>query len=211
MKKSKKYLVLVLCFSLFFSMVLTPNGASVKAKEHTEGETTGLSLLEEDIEVVELEQFEIELINEALKEHLENEESEISVAIAVPAGIGSFIATIKVIGIGTIVIYTGGIVIGKAVAKSGSKLYNSVKSYVSPYVIGFTIPKSLRKNGNTVDLGKFKDKHGNTPLNKNSGTFNNGKWSVEKDTAGHGGRKWKVKNNGKRKASLDGKGKIIAD
>lgn len=67
-------------------------------------------------------------------------------------------------------------------------------------IIGFSIPKKLRKDGNTVDLGKFKDKNGNTPVNKNSGTFTNGRWSIDKDTAGHGGRKWKIKNNGKRVA-----------
>lgn len=47
-------------------------------------------------------------------------------------------------------------------------------------------------------------------LNKNSGTFNNGRWSVEKDTAGHGGRKWKLKKDGKRVGSLDENGKVLS-
>ena len=61
-----------------------------------------------------------------------------------------------------------------------------------------------------VDLGRFKDKHGNTPLNKNSGTFKNGRHTIEKDNAGHGGRKWKLKKDGKRIASLDSEGNIIS-
>lgn len=61
-----------------------------------------------------------------------------------------------------------------------------------------------------VDLGRFKDKHGNTPLNKNSGTFKDGRYTVEKDNAGHGGRKWKLKKDGKRIGSLDSEGNIIA-
>lgn len=54
-------------------------------------------------------------------------------------------------------------------------------------------------------MGNF----GNTPINKNSGTFTNGEWSIDKDVVGHGGRKWKIKKNGKVKASLDGNGKIL--
>ncbi|WP_044747356.1 hypothetical protein [Bacillus alveayuensis] len=60
-----------------------------------------------------------------------------------------------------------------------------------------------------MKLGSFKDKHGNTPLTKNSGTFKNGKWS-EKETAGHGGRVWKLKKDGKRIASLDKNGKVLS-
>ncbi|CAM3495642.1 hypothetical protein STPL106120_09900 [Streptococcus pluranimalium] len=62
-----------------------------------------------------------------------------------------------------------------------------------------------------VELGTFKDKHGNTPLNKNSGTFKNGRYTVEKDTAQHGGRRWKLKKDGRRIGSLDKDGNIIAD
>ncbi|MDG3142427.1 LysM peptidoglycan-binding domain-containing protein [Streptococcus suis] len=62
-----------------------------------------------------------------------------------------------------------------------------------------------------VDLGRFKDKHGNTPLNKNSGTFKDGRQTIEKDTAQHGGRRWKLKQDGHRIGSLDKDGNIIAD
>lgn len=37
-----------------------------------------------------------------------------------------------------------------------------------------------------------------------------GGWQIDKDNAGHGGRKWKLKDpSGNRKASLDENGKIL--
>ncbi|WP_035295375.1 hypothetical protein [Brevibacillus thermoruber] len=79
-----------------------------------------------------------------------------------------------------------------------------------------SLPKDLKKDDWTVDLGKFKDKYGNTPLTKNAGEFKYGKWSVEKDTAGHIGwngnpKKWKLKKDGKRKASLDKDGVVLGE
>lgn len=76
------------------------------------------------------------------------------------------------------------------------------------------IPKKLKKSDDVVDLGKFKDKYGNTPVTKNSGEFKNGEWSIDKDTAGHTGydgtvKKWKIKKNGNRIGSLNKDGKVI--
>lgn len=83
------------------------------------------------------------------------------------------------------------------------------------------IPKSLKNGDMSVDLGKFKDKHGNTPLKKSGGTFQNGDWTLEPDTAGHLGyngekKVWKLKNPRKnnskgRVASLDKYGNVIGD
>ncbi|MCY8590185.1 MULTISPECIES: hypothetical protein [Bacillus] len=77
-----------------------------------------------------------------------------------------------------------------------------------------SVPKKLKKSHDVVDLKKFKDKKGNTPVTKNSGTFKNGDWSIVKDTAGHIGydgskKKWKLYKGKNRKASLNGSGKII--
>lgn len=126
------------------------------------------------------------------------------------AVLGAYIATISIAGIGTVAIYAGGVIVAGVVAYAGWTLYNKVAAYVEPYIIGASIPKHLRKDGNTVDLGKFKDKYGNTPLKKSSGTFKNGEWVIEKDTAGHGGRKWKIKKGTKRIGSLDGSGNILS-
>ncbi|MGX7775703.1 hypothetical protein ACVV62_00765 [Streptococcus pluranimalium] len=48
-------------------------------------------------------------------------------------------------------------------------------------------------------------------IQKISGTFKNGRYTVEKDTAQHGGRRWKLKKDGRRIGSLDKDGNIIAD
>jgi len=76
------------------------------------------------------------------------------------------------------------------------------------------IPKKLKKSDDVVDLDKFKDKYGNTPKTKSSGTFKNGEWTIDRDTAGHIGydgsiKKWKIKKNGNRKGSLNKNGKVI--
>lgn len=118
-------------------------------------------------------------------------------------------------GVGQVALLaTGGIVIGGVTIAAGSWLYKTIsKFFNNPKNViasNYGIPKSLLNSNGDVKLGSFKDKHGNTPLNKSSGTFKNGKWSVDKDTAGHGGRAWKLKKDNKRKASLDKNGKVLS-
>lgn len=75
-----------------------------------------------------------------------------------------------------------------------------------------SIPDKLKKKNGHIDLGKFKDKHGNTPKTKSSGTFKSTKdsaWTVDKDTGGHGGRRWKINKHGHRVGSLDKNGKVL--
>lgn len=223
-----------MCFTLFFSTIASEK-QYVKAEELEEPnlieveqtdlesiiedslllENETIELSDEDFQLLfeEIEAPQVDEFGRVIKPLIPNSTQPIGYTVDATAvrGLGQYITVLKIIGIGTVAIYTGGIIIKGKVAKAGTRLYNSVKYYVYPYILGATIPRSLRKDGNTVDLGKFRDKYGNTPLNKNSGSFNNGNWSVEKDTAGHGGRKWKIKKSGKRKASLDGAGNIIAD
>lgn len=75
------------------------------------------------------------------------------------------------------------------------------------------LPSRIKKSNGEVDLGQFKDKNGRTPLNKNAGTFKSTKdsaYTVEKDTAGHGGRALKLFKNGKRIASLSNTGRVLS-
>lgn len=105
-------------------------------------------------------------------------------------------------GIGEVALLaTGALLIGGIIYYAGSWLYDKVM----PYIIGFSIPSRLKKDGKTVDLGKFNKKvRGRTAYEEDGG------WTIEKDTAGHGGRKWKLKKpNGDRVASLDEDGKIL--
>lgn len=71
--------------------------------------------------------------------------------------------------------------------------------------IGAGIPKRLRKKNGDVNLGKFKNKvKGKTSYKEEGG------WAIDKDTAGHGGRKWKLKDKkGDRIASLGKNGEVL--
>ena len=70
------------------------------------------------------------------------------------------------------------------------------------------IPRKLLKDNNTVDLDKFTQKVRGTRSYKDPKTG----WTIDKDTAGHGGRAWKLKDKqGNRIASLAEDGKILAD
>lgn len=94
---------------------------------------------------------------------------------------------------------TGAVVLAGATIYAGHWAWNKISDYLNApkwsVAQTYGIDHGLLTYWGNVDLGKFKDKHGNTPLNKNSGTFKNGRYEVEKDTAKHGGRKWKLKKN----------------
>ena len=63
----------------------------------------------------------------------------------------------------------------------------------------------MKDGDGNVDLGKF----GQNVKGKNAKKEEGG-WEIEKDTSGHGGSKWKLKDKkGKRVASLDGNGKVL--
>lgn len=56
-----------------------------------------------------------------------------------------------------------------------------------------------------VNLGNF-----NQNVPRKNAYKEKGRWSIEKDTAGHGGRKWKLKDKSDdRVASLDENGKVL--
>lgn len=69
------------------------------------------------------------------------------------------------------------------------------------------IPKKILDGDDCIDMGKFTEKVKGRTAYKDPKTG----WEIDKDTAGHGGRKWKLKNkDGDRVASLDENGKIIS-
>lgn len=136
-------------------------------------------------------------------------------AIAAAAGIYA------IPGIGQVTItITGAIIIGGAVIKAGSWVYNQVSVYFSKKAAekaASKIPNDLKSDDMQVDLGKFKNKHGKSAKETTSSPpFTNGKWRLEKDTAGHIGyngekKAWKVWKKGasERTASLDKNGNVI--
>lgn len=117
-------------------------------------------------------------------------------------------------GIGQIAIAaTGVIIVGGVAIAAGSWLWNTITSWLSDShsqkiaKIRASIPSSLRKSNGDVDLGKFTKKQ----KGRQEWKAGNG-WSIDKDTAGHGGKKWKLKNKqGKRVASLGKNGEVLGD
>ena len=115
-------------------------------------------------------------------------------------------------GVGEIVITaTLGILLGKAAIELGTEIYNKVEQGLTIHFAKEAedakkeIPERLKDSDGNIDLGKFDQ----NVKGKNAKKENDG-WEIEKDTAGHGGSKWKLKNKkGKRVASLDENGKIL--
>jgi len=69
------------------------------------------------------------------------------------------------------------------------------------------IPKKILDSDGSIDMGKFSQKVSGRTAYKDPKTG----WEIDKDNAGHGGRKWKIKDDkGNRVASLDEKGRIIS-
>ena len=115
-------------------------------------------------------------------------------------------------GIGQVIITTGlAIFLGKAAIQAGTEIFNKVEQGLQ---IHFSkeaeqakndVPERLKDGEGNVDLGKF-DKN----VKGKNAKKEDGGWEIEKDTAGHGGSKWKLKDKkGKRVASLDENGKIL--
>lgn len=69
-------------------------------------------------------------------------------------------------------------------------------------------------NGGYWNLSSFVDKHYNTPLTKNSGTFYykyDRAYSLQKDISQHRGPGWKLFYRGSRIATLNPQGYVIAN
>ena len=115
-------------------------------------------------------------------------------------------------GVGEIVITaTLTILLGKVLIDTGHEVYEKVKEGLNIHFAkeaeeaSKNVPERLKDGEGNVDLGKFNEK----VKGKNAKKEEDG-WEIEKDTAGHGGSKWKLKDKkGKRIASLDENGKIL--
>jgi len=106
---------------------------------------------------------------------------------------------------------TGAIVLGGVTIGAGHWAYKTITNWLnSPQISAskaYGIPKGLLDSNGNVKLGSFNQKVKGQNAWKDSKTG----YTKEKDTAGHGGRKWKIKDKqGKRKASTDGNGKILS-
>ncbi|ELC8368518.1 hypothetical protein QYB79_003049 [Clostridium perfringens] len=202
-----------IALALILSLTIVNISPSIKAFANPINNDTKINANELEMPNLILSEEEIKLANNYIEEQINHGKIAIMPRSATAALAGTFFIP----GVGQAVITTAGVIIvGGVVISAGSWLGKKVVNWVQTNTanqinaVKNSIPNSLKKKNGDVDLGKFKDKNGRTPLNKNSGTFRNGRWSVEKDITGHGGRKWKLKKDGARVGSLDGNGKVIS-
>lgn len=115
-------------------------------------------------------------------------------------------------GIGQIAIAAmGAIVVAGVAVAAGSWLYDTITNWLSDSTareiaeVRAKIPSRIRDENGDVDLGQFDQKvSGKTAYKEKGG------WMIDKDNAGHGGRKWKLKDkSGNRVASLGENGEIL--
>ncbi len=113
-------------------------------------------------------------------------------------------------GVGEVIITAAGVIIvGGVVIAAGTWIYNAVSDWFAQReeisAAKANIPSRLKDGNGNVKVGDFNQKvSGKTAYKENGG------WTIEKDTAGHGGKKWKLKNkSGDRIASLDENGKVL--
>ncbi len=115
-------------------------------------------------------------------------------------------------GIGEVLITTIlAVFLGKAAMQAGTEIFNKVEQGLAIHFCKEAeeakkdVPERLKDGEGNVDLGQFDENVKGKNAKKEKGG-----WEIEKDTAGHGGSKWKLKDKkGKRVASLDGNGKIL--
>lgn len=115
-------------------------------------------------------------------------------------------------GIGEIAIAaTGAIVVAGVTIAVGSWLYDTITNWLSDSEaqeiaeVRAKIPSRLRNEDGDVDLGQFDQKVNGRTAYKESGG-----WEIDKDTSGHGGKAWKLKDKaGNRVASLGENGEVL--
>lgn len=215
----KRVLKKIVAMSLMITTMVSSVSLSASASESTTQKTTLNSLVSVkkatityDSKSVTIngikytqEEFK-QLLNSAVE--VENPNSN----VARPAMAQVLAGTYFIPGIGEVAIaVTGVIVIGGVAIAAGSWLGKKVSAYFTKQkkilIIKSKIPSRLKDNSGNVKLGNFKQKVKGKTAYKESGG-----WVIDKDNAGHGGRKWKLKDkSGKRIASLDGNGKILGE
>lgn len=127
------------------------------------------------------------------------------------AAVGALVAgTWYIPGVGEVIITAAGVIlVAGVVIEVGSWLYDTISDWFATRAeiseAKAKIPERLKDKSGEVDLGNFDQKvNGKTAYKEKGG------WIIEKDTAGHKGSKWKLKNkSGDRIASLDENGKVL--
>ncbi|SHK65259.1 hypothetical protein [Tepidibacter formicigenes] len=181
------------------NIVITDDGVYINDVYYTQEQFVKLLNTAVEVDITELK-------NDTIKNN------SVMRSVGVQSATGALIAgTWWIPGVGEVVITAAGaVIIGGTVIAAGTWLYNKVVDWFEARAeikaVKQKIPERLKNKKGKVDLGKFNQKvKGDKVAYKEKGG-----WTIEKDTAQHGGRKWKLKDKrGRRVASLDENGKVL--
>ncbi len=174
-----------------------------------------------DVPDLILTEEEIELANQYIQEQRDNMfliSQNINSRSTLAGGLLGWAGTFLIPGVGQVVVTAAGaIIVGGVAVSVGSWLGQKVKNWIyeskksDAEKASNSIPSSLKKNKDHVDLGKFTEKVRGSSKKKDPKTG----WMIDPDKVGHKGydgteKKWKILNKkGNRVGSLNAKGKII--
>lgn len=203
MKKFRHALSFLLVFVMLFSTSVPAFATSFP----TENENSSVIVTDSGVYINDVyytqEQF-VQLLETAQEVETEMGNQTRSAAAALVAG------TWYIPGIGQVIVTAAGaVLVAGAVIEVGSWIYDTVVEWFATRAeikeAKEKIPERLKDEDGEVDLDNFDQKvNGKTAYKEKGG------WTIEKDTAGHGGRKWKLKDkSGNRVASLDENGKVL--
>ena len=203
MKKFRHALSFLLVFVMLFSTSVPAFATSFPPEnENSSVIVTDSGVYINDVYYTQ-EQF-VQLLETAQEIETETGNQTRSAAAALVAG------TWYIPGIGQVIVTAAGaVLVAGAVIEVGSWIYDTVVEWFATRAeikeAKEKIPERLKDEDGEVDLDNFDQKvNGKTAYKEKGG------WTIEKDTAGHGGRKWKLKDNsGNRVASLDENGKVL--
>ena len=203
MKKFRHALSFLLVFVMLFSISVPAFATS----SPPENDSSSVIVTDSGVYIYDVyytqEQF-VHLLETAQEVETETGNQTRSAAAAIVAG------TWYIPGIGQVIVTTAGaVLVAGAVVEVGSWIYDTVVEWFATRAeikeAKEKIPERLKDENGEIDLDNFNQKvNGKTAYKEKGG------WTIEKDTAGHGGRKWKLKDkSGKRVASLDENGKVL--
>lgn len=203
MKKFRHALSFLLVFVMLFSASVPAFATSFPPEnENSSVIVTDSGVYINDVYYTQ-EQF-VQLLETAQEIETETGNQTRSAAAALVAG------TWYIPGIGQVIVTAAGaVLVAGAVIEVGSWIYDTVVEWFATRAeikeAKEKIPERLKDEDGEVDLDNFDQKvNGKTAYKEKGG------WTIEKDTAGHGGRKWKLKDkSGNRVASLDENGKVL--
>lgn len=196
----KKLTTKLISFILMIAMVFTTT-ATVFAQDSSN--TDYLQVVDEGVYINDVYYSRAEFVT-LLDTAIEEEIPQTRSAVAIVAG------TWWIPGIGQVVVTAAGtILVAGAVVAAGSWLYDTISDWFATRAeiadVKAKIPERLKSPNGEVDLGNFDQKVKGKQQYKEDGG-----WSIDKDTAGHGGSKWKLKDkSGNRVGSLDENGKVL--